>query len=45
MLEIASAVVPGFHIDNFWTAFWGAIILSLVNMLFRWMAGTNRRDA
>ena len=45
MLEAASAVVPGFHIDNFWTAFWGAIILSLVNMLFRWMAGTNRRDA
>ena len=44
MLELASAVVPGFHVDNFWAAFWGAIILSLVNMLFRWMAGTNRRD-
>ena len=44
MLELASAVVPGFHIDNFFAAFWGAIVLSLVNMLFRWLAGTGRRD-
>jgi len=44
MLELASAVVPGFHIDNFFAAFWGAIILSLVNMVFRWLAGTRRRD-
>jgi len=35
MLELASAFVPGFHIANFWAAFWGGIVLSLVNMLFR----------
>jgi putative membrane protein len=35
MLEFASAFVPGFRIANFWAAFWGAIVLSLVNMLFR----------
>ena len=44
MLEVASALVPGFHVDTFWAAFWGAIVLSLVNMLFRWVAGTSRRD-
>jgi putative membrane protein len=40
MLELASAIVPGFHVDNFWAAFWGAIVLSLVNMVLRWLAGT-----
>jgi putative membrane protein len=45
MLELASAIVPGFHIDSFASAFWGAIVLSLVNMLFRWLAGTGRKDA
>jgi putative membrane protein len=45
MLELASAVVPDFHIDNFFAAFWGAIVLSLVNMLFRWLAGTGKRQA
>ena len=45
MLELASAILsPAFHVDSFVAAFWGAIILSLVNMLFRWMAGTNRRE-
>jgi len=45
MLELASAILsPSFHVDSFAAAFWGAIILSLVNMLFRWMAGTNRKD-
>lgn len=45
MLELASAIVPGFHIDSFASAFWGAIVLSLVNMLFRWLAGTSRKEA
>ncbi len=45
MLELASGILsPAFHVDSFAAAFWGAIILSLVNMLFRWMAGTNRKD-
>ena len=43
MLELAAAIVPGFRVDSFASAFWGAIILSLVNMLFRWLAGTGRR--
>jgi putative membrane protein len=44
MIELASAIVPGFRIDSFISAFIGAIILSLVNMIFRWLAGTDRRD-
>jgi putative membrane protein len=45
MLELASAIVPGFHIDSFASAFWGAIVLSLVNMLFRWLAGTSEKHS
>jgi putative membrane protein len=37
MLELAGAVVPGFHVATFWAAFWGAIVLSLVNMMLRWL--------
>jgi putative membrane protein len=44
MLEMAAAVVPGFHIDTFLAAFEGAVVLSLVNMLFRWLAGTGKKS-
>lgn len=45
MLELASAILtPSFHVDTFGAAFVGAIILSLVNMLFRWLAGTSKRE-
>lgn len=37
MLELASAFVPGFHILNFWSALWGAIVLSIINMLLKWL--------
>jgi putative membrane protein len=37
MLELASAFVPGFHLRDFAVAFCGAIVLSLVNMLLRWL--------
>jgi putative membrane protein len=40
MIELAAAVVPGFRVDTFGTAFLGGIVLSIVNMLFRWLAGT-----
>ena len=31
---LAAFIVPGFSISGFWTAFFFAIILSLINMLF-----------
>ena len=45
MLEFASALLrPAFSVDSFFSAFWGAIFLSLVNMFFRWLAGTSRKE-
>jgi putative membrane protein len=37
MIELASAIVPGFHVATFGAAFWGAIVLSLVNMALKWL--------
>ncbi len=42
MIELASAFVSGFKVDSFGAAFWGAIVLSIVNMLLRWIVGTDR---
>jgi putative membrane protein len=35
MLMVASALVPGFVVRGFGPAFWGAIVLALINMIFR----------
>ena len=35
MLELASALVPGFQVRGFFAAFVGAIVLSLVNVLLK----------
>jgi putative membrane protein len=37
MFEFASALVPGFQVRGFFAAFVGAIVLSLVNMLLKWI--------
>lgn len=37
MIKLASMFVPGFHITGFAAAFWGAIVLSIVNMLLKWL--------
>jgi putative membrane protein len=44
MLELASALVPGFQVRGFFAAFVGAILLSLVNMMLRWLVDP-RHDA
>jgi putative membrane protein len=44
MLELASAVVPGFHITSFAAAFWGAIVLAIVNMLLKWLVMPDRQS-
>jgi putative membrane protein len=35
MLKFASLFVPGFYVEGFAPAFWGAIILSLLNIAVR----------
>lgn len=31
MLFVVPGIVIGFHVDGFWSAFWGAIIISIVS--------------
>ena len=35
MLIVASKLVPGFVVTGFIPAFWGAIVLALINIVFR----------
>jgi putative membrane protein len=37
VLKLATWFVPGFNIYGFFPAFLGAIVLSLINMIFRWL--------
>lgn len=37
MLKFTSALVPGFQVHGFMAAFLGAIVLSVVNMLLKWL--------
>ena len=43
MLGLSALVVPGFIIDGFWTALFGAIIVSLTGILASWFIGPNGR--
>ena len=35
MLMLAAALVPGFYVAGFWSAFFGAIILSIVSTILK----------
>ena len=35
MLQLAAAIVPEFYVAGFFSAFFGAIVLSIINMLVR----------
>ena len=35
MLQLAAALVPGFYVSGFVSAFFGAIVLSIVSMILR----------
>ena len=35
MLQLAAAVVPGFFVAGFWSAFFGAIVMSVVSLVLR----------
>jgi putative membrane protein len=37
ILEVASGFVPGFRISTFSAAFWGAAVLAIIQMLFRFL--------
>jgi putative membrane protein len=44
MLKFASAVVPGFQVLTFAAAFWGALALAILHMLFGFLT-PKKRDA
>jgi putative membrane protein len=37
MLMLASWLAPGFEVGDFFTAFVGAVLLSLINLVLRWI--------
>jgi putative membrane protein len=41
--RISDALMLGFHVDGFWSAFWGGLVVSIVSTLLGWMVGGSRR--
>jgi putative membrane protein len=44
MILVASAIVPGFQVVGLGPAFWGAVILALLGMLFRALTRDSAKD-
>ncbi len=44
MLLLASRFVPGFEVRGFWPAFWGAFLIFILNMIWRWALKPVRRE-
>src|SRR5271157_5831818 len=38
MILVASDLVPGFDVRGLWPAFWGAVVLALLGMVFKALA-------
>ena len=35
MLKLAASITPGFQVQGLWPAFWGGVLLSVLNLLVR----------
>lgn len=44
MLMLAAAVLPGFRVEGFGAAFWGGLVLGLLNMVIRWLLKEQKED-
>ena len=42
MLELVSWVIPAFHVEGFWTAVGGALVISITSFLLNWFVQPNR---
>ncbi|MBM4141672.1 MAG: phage holin family protein [Nitrospira sp.] len=40
--SLSSSLNLGLHINGFWPAFWGALIVSIVSMLLSWITGARK---
>lgn len=45
MLKLVAALLPGFQIQGFMPAFWGALLLALLNVVIRALTSDTRREA
>ena len=45
MLELAAALVKGFQVSGFLAAFIGSILISLVNMVLKWLVWGDKEKA
>ena len=43
LLELVAWLVQGFHVNGFWAAFWGAVVISVVSTILNlWVSGEGR---
>jgi putative membrane protein len=42
MLKLVAWLIPGFHIETFWTAVGAALVISLVSTVLNWLLRPNR---
>jgi putative membrane protein len=43
MVALVAWMLPGMHVANFWSAFWTAVVVSLVSMVGSWFIGPKGR--
>lgn len=43
LLQLVASLVPGFSIEGFWAAFWGALVISLVSWVLNMFVGGDGR--
>ena len=39
LLSFVGSLVKGFHVDSFWAAFWGALVIGLVSLVLHILTG------
>lgn len=43
MVALVAWMLPGMHVAGFWSAFWTAVVVSLVSMVGSWFIGSKGR--
>lgn len=42
MLKLVTLVIPAFHVEGFWTAVGGALVMSVISILLNWFLRPDR---
>jgi putative membrane protein len=42
LLFLVGSILKGFHVDTFWAAFWGALIISIVSVVLNSFTGAGK---